>query len=175
LHFPTREGWDVEMKTATVTKLSNQIPDRKFEIRENSFGRGVYSLTSWKPAELILISTGKLGSQQTAHTIQVDKELHLLAETPLLYLNHSCDPNCGLLVPSGSAEISLHARRKIKAGEELTLDYESFEESIQFLKECACGSPLCRETLRGYKNLPTETREEYGLFVAEYLRTPRKK
>jgi hypothetical protein len=25
------------------------------------------------------------------------------------------------------------------------------------------------------KNLPTETREEYGLFVAEYLRTPRKK
>jgi len=163
------------MKTAAAKKISNQIPERKFEIRENAFGRGVYSLSSWKPAELILISVGKLGSHQTAHTIQVDKKLHLLAETPLLYLNHSCNPNCGLLIPSGATEITLHARRKIKPGEELTLDYESFEDNIQFMKDCACGSQICRKTLRGYKNLPIETREEYGLFVAEYLRPRRKK
>lgn len=150
--------------------LSNQVQDRPVEIRENAFGRGVYSLREWMPTDVILISTGKLVSERTAHTIQVDTKLHLLAESPLLYLNHSCDPNCGLFIPAGASELALHARRKIKVGEELTLDYESFEDDIQFLKDCACGTQLCRRTLRGYKNLPVEIRDEYGEFVAEYLR-----
>ena len=57
------------------------------------------------------------------------------------YINHSCRPNCEPNIHK--ARVYIHAKRKIKAGEELNYDYGKnyFNE---YLKEiCAC--PKCEE------------------------------
>ena len=57
------------------------------------------------------------------------------------YINHSCRPNCEPNIHKG--RVYIHARRRIKPGEELNYDYGKnyFRE---FLKDiCAC--PKCEE------------------------------
>ena len=55
-------------------------------------------------------------------------------------INHSCDPNLTLRKIRG--QIFLYSFRKIKAGEELTVNY-GFRCSLP----CRCGSAKCRGTM----------------------------
>lgn len=41
---------------------------------------------------------GSLSDKRTRHSVQVGQELHMEAEGDLIFLNHSCDPNCQLEV-----------------------------------------------------------------------------
>jgi uncharacterized protein len=67
------------------------------------------------------------------------------------YINHSCDPNCGLPVAFG--EIIILAGRDIVPGEELTVDYLSNHE-IRHLP-CCCRSAGCRSGVgHGKKQTP---------------------
>ena len=94
------------------------------------------------------------------HTIQIDRDLHLVPPSPMKFFNHSCEPNCGLLVRRGVEELEIHALRPIAAGEELTLDYETFEEEFEALTgPCLCRSARCRGRLRGYATMPLELRK----------------
>lgn len=58
------------------------------------------------------------------------------------YANHSCDPNCEIEIKRG--KVFLVSSRRIKAGEELTYDYdkEYFEE---YIKPVGC---LCNKCYR---------------------------
>jgi len=57
------------------------------------------------------------------------------------YINHSCRPNCEPNIHKG--RVFIHARRRIKPGEELSYDYGK-NYFNQYLKEiCAC--PKCAE------------------------------
>lgn len=56
------------------------------------------------------------------------------------YINHSCDPNTFMRCTADRAEF--YARRHIRRGEELTVDYgESHHEGRL---ACRCGAPDCR-------------------------------
>lgn len=55
-------------------------------------------------------------------------------------INHSCDPNLTMRTIHG--QIFLYSFRKIRAGEELTVDY-GFRRSCP----CRCGSSKCRGTM----------------------------
>jgi hypothetical protein len=52
--------------------------------------------------------------------------------------NHSCDPNTKL------RGLDLVAARDIRRGEELTIDYASFENPEAAMFECSCGTTKCR-------------------------------
>ena len=56
------------------------------------------------------------------------------------YINHSCKPNCEAVHYTDANEIGIEAKRKIKAGEELTYDYgkDHFNEYIKPYG-CKCG------------------------------------
>ncbi|MEZ5956321.1 MAG: SET domain-containing protein [Hyphomonadaceae bacterium] len=57
------------------------------------------------------------------------------------YINHSCRPNCEPNIHKG--RVFIHAKRKIKPGEELNYDYGK-NYFNQYLKDiCAC--PKCEE------------------------------
>ena len=56
------------------------------------------------------------------------------------FINHSCDPNLSMRQIRG--QIFLYSFRKIRRGEELTVDY-GFRCSCP----CRCGSPKCRGTM----------------------------
>ncbi|HUR41793.1 MAG TPA: SET domain-containing protein-lysine N-methyltransferase [Verrucomicrobiae bacterium] len=73
------------------------------------------------------------------------------------FINHSCDPNCEAAGvdddednPDPAKErIVIQALRPIRAGEELTYDYqlevdEPITDEDRVLWACRCGSPKCR-------------------------------
>ena len=80
------------------------------------------------------------------------------------YLNHSCDPNCGI---RGSREVV--ALRMIPRGEEVTFDYSTNVGWSGFAMKCSCGARNCRGTIRSYWSLSEGSKEKYGRNVSEYL------
>ena len=59
------------------------------------------------------------------------------------FVNHSCDPNCKYIFKRG--KILYYAKKNIKKGEELTIDYEFDKKDDKV--PCKCGSPKCRGTI----------------------------
>jgi SET domain-containing protein len=59
------------------------------------------------------------------------------------YINHSCDPNVIARVLKG--HILYFAKRDIKKGEELTVDYH-FAADVEKVP-CGCGAAKCRGTI----------------------------
>lgn len=72
------------------------------------------------------------------------------------WINHSCLPNCEA-EEDEDERVFVSALRNIKAGEELTYDYNLTCEESMPLKEkqrrypCWCGAPKCRGTMLGRK------------------------
>jgi uncharacterized protein len=58
-------------------------------------------------------------------------------------VNHSCDPNLKARIIG--EHILFFSRRRIRKGEELTLDYKLHPKTIRI--PCHCGSPNCRGTI----------------------------
>lgn len=64
------------------------------------------------------------------------------------YINHSCEPNAFMQILYD--HILFIALRDIRAGEEITIDYESTLHSDK--KRCTCGAPSCRGTINKIKS-----------------------
>lgn len=80
-----------------------------------------------------------------------------------LYVNHSCEPNCGL-----RGEITFVAMCDITAGEELTCDYACIDnEDYSF--ECRCGAPTCRTVITGRDWQRPDLQFKYGKYFSTYL------
>uniref|UniRef100_A0A914PQ91 Histone-lysine N-methyltransferase n=2 Tax=Panagrolaimus TaxID=55784 RepID=A0A914PQ91_9BILA len=61
------------------------------------------------------------------------------------YINHSCDPNCVTQIVNidNTKKIVIFANRPIRAGEELTYDYQFELEDTKDKIPCLCGAPNC--------------------------------
>jgi uncharacterized protein len=59
------------------------------------------------------------------------------------YINHSCQPNVVARILKG--HILYFSKRRIRAGEELTVDYH-FAKDVERVP-CACGAEKCRGTI----------------------------
>jgi uncharacterized protein len=67
------------------------------------------------------------------------------------WINHSCQPNCES-IEYDDGTLFIHARRTIRAGEELCYDYRiailsRSSKNDRAAYACACKSPRCRGTL----------------------------
>ena len=56
------------------------------------------------------------------------------------YINHSCEPNAYMRITYG--HVLFFARRDIRSGEEITIDYE--QTLLPDSKRCYCGAKSCR-------------------------------
>jgi hypothetical protein len=95
----------------------------------------------------------------TVHTIQIDWKKHVLVNLPTRFLNHRCGTaNVGISNNGGSGinengVFDFFALIPIKAGDEITFDYETTEfEMLNGGFDCHCVSPICRGKLRGFKS-----------------------
>lgn len=141
------------------------------EIRNGRLGKSVHAARRIDKGEVILQGWGDTGPERSRHTFQIDHNTHIKIDSPIELVNHSCDPNCGLLIRIDARSVELHALRDIKAGEELSHDYAAFEDDIQFMTgPCLCTAENCRGRITGYQDLPADRREALGPYVAEYLR-----
>jgi len=95
-----------------------------------------------------------------SHSIQVARGTFLGPSGNLDdYVNHSCDPNCGLLERDG--RMWLVSIRRIGAGTELAFDYSTSMLEEPWEMPCACGSSRCRGVIRAFPELPAATRARY--------------
>ena len=81
-------------------------------------------------------------------------------------INHSCNPNAWL------EGLNLVARRRIRAGEEITVDYATFYNERMDDFVCHCGARACRKVIRGTDYLKPFV-ERYGEHVSDYVRAKR--
>jgi len=174
--FLSKGGREVtmsEMMTANPKSApaAEHAAGAQVEIRENRLGKAAFAGRAFRAGDLVASGWGPTTTVRSMHTIQIDQDLHLVPPSPIRFFNHACEPNCGILIRSGVEGLEIHALRDIDEGEEMTLDYETFEVEFQSLTgPCLCNTEGCRGSLKGYKGLPKDLREYYGQYIAQYLR-----
>ena len=82
-------------------------------------------------------------------------------------LNHSCEPNAWL------EGLDWVARRPIREGEPITIDYATLYGPMMAEFTCQCGSPRCRGVIRGTDHLEPWVQERYGDHVSPYVKQAR--
>lgn len=102
--------------------------------------------------------------------VQIGKNLYLGPSGSFDdFINHSCNPNSGLVINSKKA--ILYAIKPIKNFEEITWDYSTTMDEDDWEIDCNCGSKNCRERIRDFKWLPKKVQERYAKLgsVPSYL------
>src|SRR3989344_6321531 len=134
-------------------------------------GLGVFAKAPFKIG--VLGASGKplsFSHLKSAHSFQIDVDLHAEFDKPARLINHSCDPNLGI-INNQFRGYDFIALRDIKQGEELGWDYCTTEFiSIAIRDKCLCGSKICRVKISGFCDLPEFLKKKYEPFIASYLR-----
>lgn len=138
-------------------------------ICETDKGKAVHTDTSIRKGEFICEFTGptftmdeykKLHDPDNNHFLQIDDDLFMGPSNNLDDLiNHSCNPNSGLVYRDGRVE--LVAIRDIKKGEELSFDYSTTMDEDLWEMKCLCGDKNCRNVVRDFKFLPVDLQKKY--------------
>jgi len=135
-----------------------------FAVEPIAAGETVAAFGGWVLTGAVLQT---LSADRQSRSIQIDADLYLVsAETPEAgdMLNHSCEPNCGLL-----GQTLLVAMRDVAPGEELCFDYAMCDDSDYDEFQCLCGEPTCRETITGSDWRDPSLQAAYEGWFSPYL------
>lgn len=109
-------------------------------------GRGIHATVGFANQEEICALSGTIlldvATDASLNSIGIARGVWVDPEFPLVFINHSCEPNSAF-----RDERSLFALRSIAPGEEVTMDYSTTEADIDWAMSCSCGSAQCRSTL----------------------------
>jgi uncharacterized protein len=134
-------------------------------------GMGVFAAKYFEIGEIVLVGRGiQVLSSRTLYSIQMSLNLHVLLDEPAIFLNHCCSPNVGVRNNQFNG-YDFIALTHIGEGEEIVYDYETTETAFAAKFQCQCRSSNCRKQLRGFIALPSEVRDRYGEFIADYLKS----
>lgn len=132
-------------------------------------GKGVFS-KSFIPSKTIIFEVkGKVVDRKdlskyndTINFFQIGQDTFLSKSGDLDdYMNHSCNPNCGLQITGHRALII--ALYDIAPGAEITWDYSttSTDQLNEWQMSCSCGDYNCRSTISGFSYLTEQQKENY--------------
>ncbi len=82
------------------------------------------------------------------------------------YVNHRCEPNLGFT----HGTLTLHALRRIEAGEELFWDYSTSINDPGWSVPCRCGAADCRGEIRSFCDLSPTVAARLRPISLAYLR-----
>ena len=113
-------------------------------------GRGVFAREKVRAKEVLVVWGGEvvtgemladMSDDKHRVSIQIEEDLYLVTanEGPADWVNHSCDPNGGLV-----GQVVLVALRDIRVGEEISFDYATSDGSPYDEFECHCSAKTCR-------------------------------
>lgn len=117
-----------------------------------------------------IVTAGQLAllpmAQRHRLCLQVEEGLFLMTtrEGPSDWVNHSCDPNCGM-----SGQIVLVAMREIETDEEICFDYAMADSYPYDEFRCQCRSPRCRGLITAHDWRVPDLQERYRGFFSPYL------
>lgn len=160
-------------------RLQNSLVSEKVELRRNHFGYGVFATAPISSSEIVVILIGKVMSREYHDSLDPDLQCYPLtiSDDTFLglddksrfdvaeYLNHSCDPNLGVL-----GNNIIVAMREIKPDEEVCFDYAMSETTSEDMGwKCECGTSLCRGVIRPDDWKRPELQKRYRHFFARYV------
>ena len=124
-------------------------PKARKGVQSGIAGRGLVATDDIAAGEVVAVKGGHVVTTETLgrlpeplpnSAVQITDELHLVARSPdeyeevMLFINHSCEPNVGF-----GGNVVLVTMRLVVAGDELTTDYDFFDDFYGQLF-CVCGS-----------------------------------
>ncbi|MEK7546410.1 MAG: SET domain-containing protein [Patescibacteria group bacterium] len=133
--------------------MGKRNDERKYAVRRGLHGLGLFSLRSFRKGRKIIEYIGKVIDDAEAdrrsnrYIFGVQKDVNIDGATRrnlARYVNHACRPNCEDRIVG--SRVFYIARRNIKTGEELTVDYgkEYFDHYIA-PKGCRCRAKRHRK------------------------------
>jgi SAM-dependent methyltransferase len=138
---------------------------------------GMYARAPIAPGEVVAVWGGDvvdgatlagLDERARRHGLQVGDDQYMVPNRPPEpgdLINHSCDPTCGM-----AGEVTVVARRAVRPGEEITIDYAMTDSTAYCEFACSCGTPSCRGRVTGDDWRSPELRARYAGFFSPYLR-----
>jgi len=153
---------------------ANVYGQGRWNVRRNPSNDGwqVVALKRFEKGELVHAAL-KVGDndERTVHTLQKDWNKHIDIDIPGRFFNHSCYANLGIHDNHAGA-YDFVALETIEIGDEMRWDYATVEYEIgNFPAKCLCASKACRSAVRGYKFSGEVLRDQYGGYIAEYLKS----
>lgn len=136
----------------------------KTSVGDASVGMGVLAKHFIPKGDTILFITGPVVSFEESmelpdegeNTVQIGSNAYVDPLFPSRFLNHSCQPNAGIV-----EETCLVALMDIAPGEEIRYDYSTALLERYWTMDCACGSPKCRGQVGDFDQLPPRLQREY--------------
>lgn len=141
--------------------------------RTKKFGRAVFANRKIRKGEIIAAFDGPVidGNYEHwtddlyNHAIQIGKDTWRDSNGIARFINHSCEPNCGI-----KNLIEVVAMRDIEKGEQITWDYEMTEKNPDWKMRCRCGEPNCRKIIGNFSRMPRNVRKKYEGYISEWLK-----
>ncbi len=131
-------------------------------------GKGVFANKDFKKGETVFVFRGKkVGTMDcTERSLQIgdDKFITPFKKNPGYFINHSCNPSCGIKDLK-----KIVAMKKIKKGGEITIDYSFSIKDKHWGMGCNCRQKNCREIIREYKELPKKLKEKYRGWESKFI------
>lgn len=128
-----------------------------------ALGQGLFARQHFRPAETILDLTGPAvpadrarHSEQSFNLLQVGPHTYLELEEPGVFINHSCEPNVGVV-----DDTVLIALRDIAPGEEIRFDYSTTMSEQFETMQCRCGTASCRGVVGDFHDLSAAVKDRY--------------
>ena len=147
-------------------------------LQKSRHGKAVFANKDFNKGDSIIEFRGKIYRRKDRskglhskinHYLQIGKDLYLGPSKRIDdYINHSCNPNCGIKI---SDRIGLFAIKQIRKGAEITFDYSTTMDEDYWEMDCSCGSRNCRKRIRDFKYLPKKLQRKYieMRIVPEYI------
>jgi SET domain-containing protein len=142
-----------------------EMTEKLYLATHSEKGRGVFAKVHFATGSEVLRFGGEIFAAETisdyTHYLQIDKDLYLGPSGKIDdYVNHSCDPNCGLRLIG--KEVALVAIRDIPANDEITYDYSTATADLgQTSMKCFCGAEDCRKIIGDFRDLPEAIKKRY--------------
>ena len=117
-----------------------------YQVKRTSAGLGLFAARDFKRGDRIIEYKGPKVSYAAVkgdakYLMTLDGDIVIDGkgrENTARYINHSCKPNAQALV---SRKVFIYARKRIKAGEEITMDYgRDYWEALIKPKGCKCAA-----------------------------------
>jgi len=143
-------------------------------IKKGLEGKGVFSEQSIKKGKSVFVFANRIkkinhkpgcNCKVCCRCIQIGEYDFLYPKRGSFgwYINHSCDPNCGI---KGNKIVSI---KNIHKGDEITIDYSTTNADLKWEMKCSCNAKNCRNVIKSVQYLPKKRFLQLKRFMPLYV------